>query len=226
VATAKRRGRDTTMTKLKPEFLINDETELRSMFKPTRDLAVKKCLSQLDAHSKDFIARSPFVCVGTQTEDGKADVSPRGDPCGFVKVLDDETLLIPDRPGNNRFDTQANILANPAVGLMFMIPGYDETLRVNGTAQLTRDPELLELMAVNDRVPALAIAVSIDEVFLHCAKAFRRSKLWDPSQLQDRSEMPSLMNMILDQTEGAPKEPKEMAELDANLEESYKKSMY
>jgi uncharacterized protein len=155
-----------------------------------------------------------------------ADVSPRGDPCGFVKFLDDKTLLIPDRPGNNRLDTQANILANPAVGLLFMVPGFDDTLRVNGTAVLTRDPELLALMAVNDRMPMLAIVVTINEVFLHCAKAFRRSKLWDATQHQDRSVMPSLVKIILDQTTGAPDDPEEQKKIDADLEDDYRRSMY
>ena len=211
---------------LKPEFTIKDEENLRSLFPATHALAITKCQDRLDKHASDFLARSPFLCIGTQMPNGLADVSPRGDPRGFVKVLDDKTLLIPDRPGNNRFDTQSNILANPAVGLLFMVPGFDDTLRINGTAVLTRDPDLLALMTVNDRVPMLAIVVTISEVFLHCAKAFRRSKLWDSSQHQDRRDMPSLVNMILDQTTGAPGNPKEMEKIDADLEEDYRKSMY
>ncbi len=213
-------------TQLKPEFLVKDEEALRSLFAPTHPLAVQKCQNRLDAHARDFIARSPFLCIGTQAPDGSADVSPRGDPRGFVKVLDDRTLLIPDRPGNNRLDTQTNILANPAVGLLFMVPGFDDTLRVNGTAQITTDPELLAMMAVKDRAPKIAIVVTIDEVFLHCAKAFRRSKLWDPEERQDRSAMPSLVKMILDQTTGAPDDPDEMNKIDAELEDEYRKSMY
>lgn len=209
-----------------PEFLIKDEAQLRSLFPATHALALTKCQDRLDKHAKDFLARSPFLCMGTQSQNGMADVSPRGDPRGFVKVLDDKTLLIPDRPGNNRLDTQSNILANPAVGLLFMVPGFDDTLRVNGTATLTRDPDLLALMAVNDRVPTLAIVVTVSEVFLHCAKAFRRSKLWDASQRQDRSEMPSLVKIILDQTTGAPADPEEQKKIDDDLEEDYRKSMY
>lgn len=211
---------------LKPAFLIKDADDLRSRFAATHALAITKCQNRLDKHSKDFVARSPFLCIGTQSADGLADVSPRGDPCGFVKILDDNTLLIPDRPGNNRLDTQANILANPAVGLLFMVPGFDDTLRINGTAVLTWDPDLLALMAVNDRVPSLAIVVTIAEVFLHCAKAFRRAKLWDPSQRQDRSDMPSLVKIILDQTTGAPNDPAEQQKIDADLEEDYRRSMY
>jgi uncharacterized protein len=213
-------------TQLKPEFLVKDVGELRSLFPTTHAIALQKSLKHLDKHARDFVARSPFLCIGTQTAEGNADVSPRGDPCGFVKILDDRTLLIPDRPGNNRLDTQANILANPAVGLLFMVPGFDETMRVNGKARITRDPDLLSLLAVNDRLPTTAIVVMVDEVFIHCAKAFRRAKLWDPSQRQDRREMPSLLNIILDQTTGAPDDPDEMAKIDAGLEEAYAKSMY
>ncbi len=213
-------------THLKPEFLVKDEEDLRSMFPATHPLAVKKCQNHLDKHAIDFVARSPFLCIGTQTPDGLADVSPRGDPCGFVKVLDDKTLLIPDRPGNNRLDTQSNILANPAVGLLFMIPGFDDTMRVNGTAKISRDPDLLALLAVNDRMPTVVIVVTVKEVFIHCAKAFRRAKLWDPGQRQERSEMPSLLKIILDQTTGAPDDPEEMIKIDAGLEVSYQNSMY
>lgn len=213
-------------TQLKSEFLVKDEEELRSLFPQTHLLAVKKCQNRLDKHAMDFVARSPFICIGTQSPDGLADVSPRGDPCGFVKILDDKTLLIPDRPGNNRLDSQTNILANPAVGLLFMVPGFDDTLRVNGKARITRDPDLLALMAMRDRMPTAAIVVTVQEVFMHCAKAFRRSKLWDPSQLQDRSEMPSLPKIILDQTSGAPDDPEEMRRIDDDLEDEYRKTMY
>lgn len=211
---------------LKSEFLVKDEEGLRSLFPQTHSLAVKKCQNRLDKHAMDFVARSPFICIGTQSPDGLADVSPRGDPCGFVKILDDKTLLIPDRPGNNRLDSQTNILANPAVGLLFMVPGFDDTMRVNGTAKITRDPDLLALMEMKDRMPVIAIIVTVAEVFMHCAKAFRRSKLWDPSQLQDRSEMPSLPQIILDQTSGAPEDPEAMKKIDADLEDEYRKTMY
>lgn len=211
---------------LNPEFLVTDEAALRALFPATHGLAVTKCLNHIDKHAMDFVARSPFLCIGTQASGGLADVSPRGDPCGFVKVLDDKTLLIPDRPGNNRLDTQSNVLANSSVGLLFMIPGFDDTLRVNGTAQLTRDPDLLALLEVKERLPTIAIVVTVSEVFLHCAKAFRRSKLWDPRQMQDRRDMPSLLKIIYDQTTGAPSDPDEMKKIDAGLEEDYQKSMY
>jgi PPOX class probable FMN-dependent enzyme len=211
--------------KINPEFVISDEETLRSQYSELSPLAAKKCLSALDKHAQDFIRRSPFLCLGTQNADGRADVSPRGDPAGFVKVLDPKTLAIPDRPGNNRLDSLANIVANANVGLLFLVPGYDETLRVNGTATLVTDPDLLKTMSVRDRAPKLAIVVSVNEVFLHCAKAFRRSHLWDPEHFQDRSEMPSLSRIILDQTTGAPDDA-EMQKLDAALEETYRKTLY
>ncbi len=175
---------------------------------------------------RDFIQRSSFLCLGTQNLDGKADVSPRGDPAGFVHILDDETLAIPDRPGNNRLDSLVNILANPNVGLLFIIPGFDDTLRVNGVAHLVRDPALLERLAVNGRAPRLAIIVKVQEAFLHCAKAFRRSHLWSPDHFQDRSEMPSLMKILMDQTIGSPSDEGEMRKMDEGLEVDYRGSMY
>jgi len=211
---------------LDPAYLINDEEELRALFPQVTPIAAKKSVQRLDKHALELIARAPFLCIGTQRPDGHADVSPRGDACGFVQVLDDTTLLIPDRPGNNRLDTQANILANPAVGLLFIIPGFDETLRVNGAARITREPKLLADSAVNGRVPLTAIIVSIEEIFIHCAKAFRRSKPWDPSQHQNRREMPSLIEIVLDQTSGRPDDPDEMQRLNDRLEETYRTKLY
>ncbi len=213
-------------TVLKPEFLIKDEAQLRALFPPTHEIAAKKSQPQLDKYTVEFIKRSPFICMGTQSPEGSADVSPRGDPSGFVKVLDNKTLLIPDRPGNNRLDTQANILSNPAVGLLFMVPGFEDTVRVNGTAQITTDPELLEQMKVNNRLPLVAIVVTVDEVFMHCAKAFRRAKLWDQNQIQDRSEMPSLPKIVLDQISEKPVSDAEMEKIDADLEDEYARTMY
>lgn len=212
--------------KVDPEFVIEDERSLRALFHPTHPLAAQKCLSALDKHAQEFIRRSPFICVGTQGVDGKADVSPRGDPVGFVKILDQNTLAIPDRPGNNRLDTLVNILANPSIGLLFIIPGFDDTLRVNGQASVVTDPDILETMSVDGRIPKLAILLRVREVFMHCAKAFRRSHLWDPSHFQDRSEMPSLSKIVLDQTTGAPTDEVAMRKLDDELEDDYKKTMY
>ena len=209
-----------------PEFVVADEQALRALFPPVSPLAVRKCQDHLDQHAREFIRRAPFLCLGTQGPEGRADVSPRGDPAGFVRVLSDRQLAIPERPGNNRLDSLSNILANPSVGLLFIIPGFDDTLRVNGRASLVRDPALLESMRVNGRAPALAIVVEVAEVFLHCAKAFRRSRLWDPEAFRDRREMPSLAKMILDQTGGAPESDAEMRRIDEDLEEEYRRSLY
>lgn len=208
-----------------PAHVIADEAALRRLFEPTHALAVQKCQDHLGQHAQDFVRRSPFVCVGTQNREGRADVSPRGDPAGFVKILDERTLAIPDRPGNNRLDSLANLLANPAIGLLFLIPGFDETLRVNGRATLVTEPALLQSLSVQGRAPKLAVVVTVTEVFLHCAKALRRSKLWDPAQRQARSEMPSLVKMILDDTTGSPG-AEEMQRLDAALEDAYRKTLY
>jgi hypothetical protein len=137
--------------------------------------------------------------LGTADAAGNCDVSPKGDPPGFVYVHDDRTLVIPDRPGNRRIDSLTNILQNPHVGLLFLIPGMDETLRVNGTAQVVRDPSLLERLAIDGKPPLLAIVVRIDQCFLHCGKSFLRAKLWDAPHFVDRLTLPTLAEMIQDQ---------------------------
>lgn len=209
-----------------PTQRIADEAALRALYPAVTSLAQLKVQAQLDGHARAFIERAPFVCIGTQNLAGAADVSPRGDPPGFVRILDDQTLAIPDRPGNNRLDSLVNILANPSVGLLFIIPGFDDTLRINGTASLVNDPALLESMSVDGRLPRLAIVVQVREIFLHCAKAFRRSRLWDPAYRQDRASMPSLSKIILDQTTGAPNDAAAMQDIDAALEVEYAKTMY
>ncbi|MGQ3140614.1 MULTISPECIES: pyridoxamine 5'-phosphate oxidase family protein [Rhizobium] len=215
-----------TALEFNPDFAITDEQSLRKLFEPTHALAIQKCQDRLSEHAQEFIRRSPFLCIGTQNLAGKADVSPRGDPAGFVKVLDGRTLAIPDRPGNNRLDTLSNIIANPVVGLLFIVPGFDDTLRVNGRATLSTNPEILQLMSIADRIPKLAIVVEVDEVFMHCAKAFRRSHLWDPAHFQVRSEMPSLIKIILDETTGAPTNGDEMQKMDEQLEQDYRRTLY
>ena len=191
----------------KTDAVIASEDELRGNYGEPMDIALMKQLGKLDEHCKDFISRSPFLCIGTSAADGKADVSPRGDPPGFVQVLDDNTIFIPDRPGNNRLDTMSNIVANPDVGLLFLIPGFEDTLRVNGKATLVKDEKILERCAVNRKVPTMGIMVEINEAYLHCAKAVRRSKLWKAESQQDRKEMPTLAQMILEQVATPEKQP-------------------
>jgi hypothetical protein len=209
------------------DHTLRSEAELRQIFGHAEGLAVSKSLRRLDRHCRYFIARSPFLVIGTMSADGRADVSPRGDPAGFVQVIDDTTLAIPDRPGNNRLDTLSNIMANPSVGLIFLVPGFDDTLRVNGKATIVRDPELLARAVVNGKEPKVAIRVAVEEAFLHCAKAFKRSRLWDPAARVDRKAMPSLGRMILEQTSGNGRTDDATAQAtDAWIEEDYKKGLY
>lgn len=205
---------------------VSGIAELRTLFGHAEGLALRKAIPKLDRHARDFIARSPFLCIATANAAGRADVSPRGDQPGFVQVLDDHHLAIPDRPGNNRLDTMANILENPNVGLIFMIPGFEDTLRVNGRAEITTDPEILARAMVDGKQPKVAIRVRVDEAFLHCAKAFKRSRLWQPEARVDRKVMPTLARMILEQTaEAAPKE-EEVVACDLDIEENYRTELY
>jgi PPOX class probable FMN-dependent enzyme len=188
---------------------------------PPSERAVKKTQHALDGHMRNFIALSPFVCLGSSSAEG-ADVTPRGDQPGFVHVLDDSTLLIPDWPGNNRLDTLMNIEANPQVGLLFLIPGFSESLRVNGVAEISHDPVLLERWTVNGRHPRSVLRVSVREAFLHCGKAILRSRLWDESAKVDRRVLPSYGQMLKDQTQ-----VRDTAEqIQAAVEDAYKTRLY
>ena len=170
---------------------IRDEEELRRLLGEPSDLVRAKVGDRLNELTRQFVDRSPFVLLATSAPDGTCDVSPRGDPPGFVRVLDEQTLLLPERPGNRLADSLRNILANPRVGLLFVVPGVGDTLRVNGRATLVTDDELLAPSAVDGKVPKLGILVHADEVFTHCSKAFLRSQLWDPGRYVERSELPS-----------------------------------
>lgn len=212
------------------DWTIRDEATLREMIGRAEGLAAKKSLRRLDRYCRQFIGLSPFLVIGTQSADGRADVSPRGDPAGFVQVLDDQRIAIPERPGNKRLDTLTNILEKPAVGLLFMIPGFEETLRINGRATLSRDPHLLERMTIHNRPPKVAILVRVEEAFLHCAKAFKRSNLWDPAARADRKVMPSLGRMILEQVAEAERDSRpdesKVEQIDQAIEESYHTRLY
>jgi PPOX class probable FMN-dependent enzyme len=170
---------------------IRDEEELRRLLGEPSDLVRAKVGDRLNELTRQFVDRSPFVLLATSSPDGTCDVSPRGDPPGFVRVLDEQTLILPERPGNRLADSLRNILANPRVGLLFVVPGVGDTLRVNGRATLVTDDELLAPSAVDGKVPKLGILVDADEVFTHCSKAFLRSQLWDPERYVERSELPS-----------------------------------
>ncbi len=181
---------------------ISTIAALRTLYAPARERSVKKELAQLDAHCTRFIAQSPFVVVASAGANGAMDASPRGGTPGFVKVLDAAALLIPDSPGNNRLDTLENIIQTGRVGLLFLLPGVDETLRVNGRATLSIAEADLALFAHAERVPKLVIRVAVDAVYLHCAKALMRSNLWDATRHVERSSLPSMGEMLRDQMGG------------------------
>jgi len=179
------------------EFLDAAE-ELRECYEPAMERAVLKSLRRLDEHCRRFIELSPFLCLGTSAKTG-ADVTPRGDRPGFVKVLDDTTLAMPDWRGNNRLDALTNIVENPQVGLLFLVPGVEETLRVNGVARVTNDTGILQQWCVNGNHPKSALVVTVEEAFLHCGKALIRSHLWDDTYKVDRGVLPSYGRMLKDQ---------------------------
>ena len=170
---------------------ITQEAELRAIIGEATELVVSKISNRLNDLTRQFIERSPFVCVATKLPDGGVDVSPRGDPPSFVRILDDRTLLIPDRPGNRIADTLTNLLADPAIGLLFLIPGVGDSFRVNGRATITDDADLLAESTVEGSVPRLGIIVEIEEAYTQCSKALIRSDLWNPERHVDRSELPS-----------------------------------
>jgi PPOX class probable FMN-dependent enzyme len=170
---------------------IDDEATLRAVLGDPTPLVASKVSDRLNRLTRRFVERSPLLCLATSDERGACDVSPRGDAPGFVRVLDDAMLLIPERPGNRIADSLRNVLRNPRVGLIFMIPGVGETLRVNGRATLTVDRALLEPCAVEGKVPKLGILVDVEQAYTHCSKAFLRADLWNPARFVDRSELPS-----------------------------------
>lgn len=202
--------------------VIRTVEELRTVYKPPVERAVLKQMPSLDKHAHAFLQRCPFVMIGSCAEGGRADVSPKGDQPGFVRALDDHTIAVPDRPGNNRLDTYENLLTNPQVGLIFLIPGMEETLRINGKAEIRTDQHLLEMFEYDGRLPISVMVVSVEEVYLHCAKAFIRSGLWKPETFIDRSSFPSFGAILKDQI----KATESAAEIDRSLAERYKATLY
>ena len=170
---------------------VSSEERLREIIGGPSALVAAKVADRLNDLTRQFVERSPFVCVATSRPDGGLDISPRGDPAGFVRILDDRRLLIPERPGNRLADTLTNLLADPRIGLLFLIPGVGETFRVNGRATIVEDPVLLAESAVEGRIPKLGVLVTVEEAFTHCPKALIRSDLWNPERHVDREELPS-----------------------------------
>jgi PPOX class probable FMN-dependent enzyme len=208
-------------TKLFNETITTKE-DLRSLIGTPSDLAVHKVISELDEHCRHFIAQSPFLFMSTSDQTGQCDVTPRGDAPGFVLILNNKHLVIPEHPGNRRMDSMYNIIENPHAGLIFVIPGLEETLRINGRACIVRDQSLLEQMQVKGRNPVLGIGIEIEECFIHCAKAFKRSHLWNPESWSKKEKLPSIPSMMAAHI----KRPDVSAELiEQSLAESYTKRL-
>lgn len=203
--------------------VISSEEDLREVIAAPRGFGVwEKSLTFIEPHSAAFIEKSPFVMIATSSADGQMDISPKGDPPGFVRVIDENTLAIPDRPGNGRADTFRNLLENPRISVYFLVPGRSETLRVNGAARLVQDQWLLDEMAVKGKPAQLAIAVTVEEVFFHCAKCVVRSNLWDAESWEDASELASLGAIMKDQL----KLQVEAERIDANLQKDVETRLY
>lgn len=200
--------------------ILKTESDLRDCYEQPSDLVQKKILPRLDRHAKAFIALSPFVVLATHGPDG-ADASPRGDAPGFVQVLDDTTLLLPDRRGNNLIDSLRNVAQSGDVGLLFLVPGINESLRVNGRAEIVTDAAVLAPLAAQGKVPASALKIAVRAAFFHCGKAMIRSDLWNAEKHVPRSSFPTLGRVIADQVGGLDADA-----ADANLEESYKSRLY
>ncbi len=203
--------------------LIGSEQELRDLMGAANEGSLKKETTYLTEECIRFIDRSPFMLLATSGKDGRCDVAPKGDPNGFVRVLDEKHLVIPDRPGNKRFDGLRNLFENPQIGLIFLVPGRHETLRVNGRAWITNDPELLDTMPIQGKRPWFAIGVEIEECFLHCGKAFLRSKLWEPESWPDLATVPTGGELLKGTRRGF---DATVEEIDRGLVESYRTRMY
>ena len=197
--------------------------ELAGLYGAPTANAARKEIDHLDAGCREVIARSPFALLATADADGRCDVTPRGGAPGFARVLDERRLAIPDARGNNRTDALRNIVANPHAGLLFLIPGLGETLRVNGPASLTRDPGLLAELADAGREPKLAVVVEAREVYLHCAKAFIRSGLWRPETWPAREDLPSAASILRDHTG---QHDRTVEDVQGDLDHSYATRMY
>ncbi len=202
--------------------VITTEAQLRGVMGVPNQRVLKKQISSLDKHCRAFIAKSPFLLVSSCGANGDMDVSPKGDPPGFVRVLDDQTLAIPDRPGNRRADTFCNLLINPNVALLFLVPGKQETLRVNGTAFIVRDRWVREPMGVAGKLPDFAIIVKVKEAFFHCAKCVIRSKLWETRFWPDLAGLSSLAQAMVDQG----KLEESLEEMQALIEKSNRERLY
>ena len=179
--------------------VVSNLRQLRSIYNYSKGRAALKVINSLEKHSKNFINLSPFVVISSKGKNGHADVSPRGDSVGFVKIQDDKTIIIPDRSGNNRLDTLENIIFDPSVGTLFFIPGINTVLRINGNAFIEDNLEIGAQFKVNNNIPKTCIIINIEEIFMHCAKALMRSSFWDHSKYLSQTEFPTISKIINDQ---------------------------
>jgi hypothetical protein len=202
---------------------IASEADLRALIGVPSEIAVAKQVGSLDARCRAFIAHSPYLLLGTSDASGRCDVSPKGDAAGFALVVDDTHLVIPDRPGNRRLDGMLNILANPHIGLLFLVPGRQDTLRVNGRAWIVRDEALLARMVAHGKEPQLAIGVEVDEVFMHCGKASLRSHVWQPDRWPNIDGLDSAACMLLDH---ARPDGMTVEQMERRLEDDAKNRLY
>ena len=202
---------------------ISTTSALESIIGTPSGVAIRKELTALDEHMRRFIQHSPFLIISTSSADGRCDASPRGDPPGSIYVVDDRTLLIPDRPGNRRADSLRNIVETGNIGLLFLIPGVGETLRVNGKAAIIRDAQWLTTLSTKGKQPTIAIAVSVEQCFLQCAKALLRSKLWDHRERPSMQSLPCAAEMLAHHVQMPEYDVAKMQEL---LDGSYKNKLY
>ena len=201
---------------------IDSVAKLRAVYRPPRARSGLKVLDHLDVHCRNFVALSPLCVISSSRADGRADASPRGDlPGSLAHVLDDKTLLLPDRPGNRQLDTLTNLVERPYVGLVFFVPGWNETLRINGRVEIVSEREFLAPLAIRGKLPILVLKVTVEQAYLHCAKALIRARIWEPEARVERSRFPTYGQVLADQIAGA-----DAAEIDADSAQSARTDLY
>lgn len=208
---------------IRPEYLVTNIPEFRERYGDSSSAVYDKSAPFLSEPMQDFVRLSPFCLVSSQDAEGHSDITPRGDPAGFAEIINPKLLLIPDRPGNRRFDTFRNILTSPSISVLFMIPGVFDTLRVNGRGLVTRDPDWLARCAINDRVPPVGLLVEIEEAYGHCSKAIRRSGLWDAATQIDSKMAPSLGDMMSSHLRYT---KEELDEMEGRIDRDIQNNMY
>jgi PPOX class probable FMN-dependent enzyme len=207
------------------DHLITTMEQLEALYGERMPTSIVKEIDHVSNGYRKLIEAAPFVAIATSGPEG-LDCSPKGDPAGFVRILDDKTLAIPDRPGNNRIDGLRNIVENPHIGMIFLIPGREDTLRVNGRASIVRDEEILARLEVQGKRPKVAIGVEVEECFLHCAKAFKRSGLWERERWPDVAGLPSMARMLWDQIDAKPATQCSVEEYERDMEDRLRKGLY